>query len=89
MVLDWLLKDRCRISLLFATAQLLMIVHHKNLVSRIGYCDEDKIKALVYKYMTNGNLQQQLSVKNTNILKWSERLNIAVDATHGGCKRIR
>ncbi|GAU24783.1 hypothetical protein TSUD_356130 [Trifolium subterraneum] len=64
-------------------AQLLMIVHHRNLVSLIGYCDEDEIKALVYEYMANGNLQQHLSVKNTNILKWNERLNIAVDAAHG------
>ncbi|GAU47011.1 hypothetical protein TSUD_403210 [Trifolium subterraneum] len=60
-----------------------MIVHHRNFVSLIGYCDEDEIKALVYEYMANGNLQQHLSVKNTNILKWNERLNIAVDAAHG------
>jgi serine/threonine protein kinase len=42
-------------------AQLLMIVHHRNLVSLIGFCDEDEIKALVYEYMANGNLQQHLS----------------------------
>ncbi|MCH88376.1 receptor-like protein kinase, partial [Trifolium medium] len=73
-------------------AQLLLIVHHRNLVSLIGFCDEGEIKALVYEYMANGNLKQHLLVKNTNILKWNERLNIAVDAAHGldylhnGCK---
>ncbi|XP_045808233.1 probable LRR receptor-like serine/threonine-protein kinase At1g05700 [Trifolium pratense] len=73
-------------------ARLLTIVHHRNLVSLIGYCDEGNIKALVYEYMANGNLQQRLLVKNSKILKWNERLNIAVDASHGldylhnGCK---
>ncbi|GAU24775.1 hypothetical protein TSUD_356040 [Trifolium subterraneum] len=73
-------------------AQLLTIVHHRNLVSLLGYCDEGEIKALVYEYMANGNLQQLLFGENSNILKWNERLNIAVDAAHGldylhnGCK---
>ncbi|XP_045789578.1 probable LRR receptor-like serine/threonine-protein kinase At1g05700 [Trifolium pratense] len=73
-------------------AQLLTVVHHRNLVSLIGYCDEDETKALIYEYMANGNLQQLLLVENSNILKWNERINIAVDASHGldylhnGCK---
>jgi len=37
-----------------------MIVHHRNLVSLIGYCDEDEKKALIYEYMGNGNVQQYL-----------------------------
>ncbi|KAK2352994.1 putative LRR receptor serine/threonine-protein kinase [Trifolium repens] len=76
-------------------AQLIMIVHHRNLVSLHGYCDEGEIKALVYEYMTNGNLQQHLFVKDTNIFNWNERLNIAIgtrvnfsglDYLHNGCK---
>jgi hypothetical protein len=42
-------------------AQLLMVIHHRNLVSLLGYCDEAQSKALIYEYMANGNLQQQLS----------------------------
>ncbi|XWS16271.1 hypothetical protein CRYUN_Cryun34aG0070800 [Craigia yunnanensis] len=75
-----------------AEAQLLMIVHHRNLVSLIGYCDENGNMALIYEYMENGNLRQHLSEKNKNVLKWKERLQIAIDAAHGleylhnGCK---
>ncbi|XP_030949057.1 putative leucine-rich repeat receptor-like serine/threonine-protein kinase At2g19230 [Quercus lobata] len=75
-----------------AEAQLLMIVHHRNLVSLVGYCDEDDQKALIYEYMENGNLHQHLSVKNTYAMTWNERLNIAVDSAngleylHNGCK---
>ncbi|XP_022777203.1 LOW QUALITY PROTEIN: probable LRR receptor-like serine/threonine-protein kinase At1g05700 [Durio zibethinus] len=76
-----------------AEAQLLMIVHHRNLVSLIGYCDECGNMALIYEYMVNGNLRQQLSETNRNVLKLKERLQIAIDAAHGleylhnGCKR--
>lgn len=42
-------------------AQLLMVVHHRDLVSLIGYCNEGERKALIYEYMANGNLQRHLS----------------------------
>ncbi|KAJ0007217.1 hypothetical protein Pint_29554 [Pistacia integerrima] len=75
-----------------AEAQLLMIVHHRNLVSLIGYCDDRDNKALIYEYMVNGNLRQYLLEMDTNLLSWSDRLQIAVDAAngldylHNGCK---
>ncbi|WJX91986.1 hypothetical protein P8452_73692 [Trifolium repens] len=73
-------------------AQLLTVVHHRNLASLIGYCNEGETKALIYEYAANGNLQQHLLAENSKILNWNERLNIAVDAAqgldylHNGCK---
>lgn len=42
-------------------AELLMKVHHKNLVPFVGYCDENNKMALIYEYMENGNLKDYLS----------------------------
>ncbi|XP_030526219.2 receptor-like protein kinase At3g21340 [Rhodamnia argentea] len=73
-------------------AQLLMVVHHKNLVSLIGYCEELENVALIYEFMSNGNVQQHLSARSPNVLSWSQRLRIAIDAAqgleylHNGCK---
>lgn len=46
-----------------------MRVHHRNLVSLIGYCDERDTMALVYEYVANGNLQQHLSTGNYHVSK--------------------
>ncbi|MED6190560.1 hypothetical protein PIB30_107079 [Stylosanthes scabra] len=73
-------------------AELLMTVHHKNLVSFIGYCDDDNRMALIYEYMANGNLKDYLSVRNSHSMSWERRIQIAIDAAEGldylhhGCK---
>ncbi|KAG6737928.1 hypothetical protein POTOM_059460 [Populus tomentosa] len=54
-----------------AEVQLLMIVHHKNLVPLIGYCNENENMALVYEYMANGNLKEQL---------------LGLEYLHNGCR---
>ncbi|XP_068498665.1 LRR receptor-like serine/threonine-protein kinase IOS1 [Phaseolus vulgaris] len=77
-----------------AEVKLLMRVHHKNLTSLVGYCDEGTNKGLVYEYMANGNLQEHLSGNRSkrNFFSWEKRLRIAVDAASGleylqnGCK---
>ncbi|KAL3720930.1 hypothetical protein ACJRO7_005699 [Eucalyptus globulus] len=66
-----------------AKAQLLMVVHHRNLVSLIGYCEEFENMALIYEFMSNGNVRQHLSAHNPSVLSWSERLKIAIDVAQG------
>ncbi|XP_028804753.1 probable LRR receptor-like serine/threonine-protein kinase At1g51810 [Neltuma alba] len=69
-----------------------MVVHHRHLVSLIGYCEETGARALVYEYMANGDLRQHLSGNNQHTLKWKNRLQVALDAArgleylHDGCK---
>lgn len=47
--------------------ELLLRVHHVNLVSLVGYCDEDSHLALLYEYAPNGDLKQHLSGINLNL----------------------
>jgi serine/threonine protein kinase len=42
-------------------AQTLTKIHHKNLVSMIGYCKDGDYMALVYEYMSEGSLQEHIS----------------------------
>ncbi|KAF3962117.1 hypothetical protein CMV_013332 [Castanea mollissima] len=75
-----------------SSVKLLMRVHHRNLTTLVGYCYEGTSMGLVYEYMANGDLEAHLSGKNTNILGWEARLNIAMEAAqgleylHNGCK---
>ncbi|XP_060971592.1 probable LRR receptor-like serine/threonine-protein kinase At1g05700 [Cannabis sativa] len=77
-----------------AEVKLLMRVHHRNLTTLVGYCNEGSNRAVIYEYMANGSLDSHLSerVGNGNVLSWKERLQIAIDAAqgleylHNGCK---
>lgn len=75
-----------------AEVKCLLRVHHRNLTSLIGYCDEGSNLGLVYEHMANGNLAEHLSGSNTVPLSWERRLIIAKEAAqgleylHNGCK---
>ncbi|XP_049395942.1 probable LRR receptor-like serine/threonine-protein kinase At1g05700 [Solanum stenotomum] len=66
-----------------AEASLLMSIHHKNLISIVGYCVEGTHIGIIYEYMANRSLDMQLSDRNPNALTWEERLHIALDAAQG------
>nr|XP_043637033.1 uncharacterized protein LOC122608017 isoform X2 [Erigeron canadensis] len=53
---------------------------HENLVSLLGFCDEDGEKILVYEYLSNKSLDLHLS--NTR-LSWIQRLRICIGAARG------
>ncbi|WVY93625.1 hypothetical protein V8G54_032713 [Vigna mungo] len=60
---------------------LLSRLHHRNLVSLIGYCDEEGEQMLVYEFMSNGTLRDHLSAKEP--LTFAMRLKIALGAAKG------
>ncbi|XP_068479215.1 probable LRR receptor-like serine/threonine-protein kinase At1g05700 [Phaseolus vulgaris] len=73
-------------------ANILTRVHHKCLTPLIGYYNEGNRTALIYEYMTNGDLSDKLSGESQTFLDWKQRLQIALDAAvgleylHNGCK---
>ncbi|XP_048602603.1 probable LRR receptor-like serine/threonine-protein kinase At5g59680 isoform X2 [Brassica napus] len=67
-----------------AEVDLLLRVHHTNLVSLVGYCDEGDHLALIYEFVPNGDLRQHLSGKGgRSVVNWGIRLRIAVEAALG------
>ncbi|CAM0883075.1 unnamed protein product [Alopecurus aequalis] len=63
--------------------ELLSRLHHRNLVSLIGYCDEEDEQMLVYEFMPNGTLRDHLSVTSKRPLNFGQRLHIALGAAKG------
>ncbi|GMP63455.1 hypothetical protein CsSME_00025144 [Camellia sinensis var. sinensis] len=63
--------------------ELLSRVHHKNVVSLVGFCFEQDEQMLVYEYIANGTLKESLSGKSGIRLDWMTRLRIALGAARG------
>ncbi|XP_058183699.1 leucine-rich repeat receptor protein kinase HPCA1-like isoform X2 [Rhododendron vialii] len=63
--------------------ELLSRVHHKNVVSLVGFCFEHGEQMLVYEYIPNGTLKESLSGKSGIKLDWMRRLRIALGTARG------
>ncbi|XVF37377.1 hypothetical protein REPUB_Repub20aG0002800 [Reevesia pubescens] len=63
--------------------KLLSRLHHRNLVSLVGYCDEEGEQMLVYEFMPNGTLRNWLSAKAKESLNFGMRLRIALGSAKG------
>lgn len=57
-------------------------LNHMNLIGMLGFCAEGKYRLLVYEYMENGSLAQNLSSSST-VLDWTKRYNIALGTARG------
>ncbi|XP_048546425.1 putative leucine-rich repeat receptor-like protein kinase At2g19210 [Triticum urartu] len=65
-------------------AQTLAKIHHKNLVTMIGYCNDREHLALVYEYMSEGALHEHLRGRHYDTtLTWAQRLRIAQESAQG------
>lgn len=68
-----------------AEVEMLSRLHHRNLVTLIGICTEERIRCLVYELIPNGSVESHLHGvdKETSPLDWGTRMKIALGAARG------
>lgn len=67
----------------YTEIELLSRVHHRNLVSLIGYCDDEGEQMLVYEFMENGTLRDHLNPTSKVPLNFPMRIQIALGSAKG------
>ncbi|XP_074561441.1 proline-rich receptor-like protein kinase PERK9 [Curcuma longa] len=66
-----------------AEVEIISRVHHRHLVSLVGYCISDSQRLLVYDFVPNGTLDSHLHGKEMAVLDWATRVKIAAGAARG------
>ncbi|GMI83495.1 hypothetical protein HRI_002018800 [Hibiscus trionum] len=66
-----------------AEVEIISRVHHRHLVSLVGYCIANNQRLLIYEFVSNSTLERHLHDKERPVLEWNKRLKIAVGASRG------
>lgn len=66
-----------------AEVDIISRIHHRHLVSLVGYCISDNRRLLVYDYVPNNNLYYHLHGEGRPVLDWATRVKVAVGAARG------
>lgn len=66
-----------------AEVEIISRVHHKHLVSLVGYCITGSHRLLVYEFVPNRTLEYHLHVRREPTMDWPTRLRIALGAAKG------
>ncbi|KAL9343808.1 hypothetical protein Peur_064239 [Populus x canadensis] len=66
-----------------AEVEIISRVHHRHLVSLVGYCISEHQRLLVYDYLPNDTLYYHLHGEGRPLMDWATRVKVAVGAARG------
>ncbi|KAE9466946.1 hypothetical protein C3L33_01134, partial [Rhododendron williamsianum] len=66
-----------------AEVEIISRVHHRHLVSLVGYCIADGQRMLVYEFVANKTLEFHLHGKDQPTMDWATRMRIALGSAKG------
>nr|CAB3470495.1 unnamed protein product [Digitaria exilis] len=66
-----------------AEVEIISRVHHRHLVSLVGYCIAAHHRMLIYEFVPNGTLEHHLHGRGMPVMDWPTRLKIAIGAAKG------
>ncbi|KAJ1259374.1 hypothetical protein BS78_10G149600 [Paspalum vaginatum] len=66
-----------------AEVEIISRVHHRHLVSLVGYCIAEDHRLLVYDYVSNNTLHHHLHGRGRPVMDWSTRIKIAAGSARG------
>ncbi|KAE9449743.1 hypothetical protein C3L33_18358, partial [Rhododendron williamsianum] len=66
-----------------AEVDIISRVHHRHLVSLVGYCIVDGQRMLVYEFVPNKTMEYHLHGKGQPTMDWATRLRIAMGSAKG------
>ncbi|KAL5808239.1 hypothetical protein ACOSQ3_028930 [Xanthoceras sorbifolium] len=66
-----------------AEVEIISRVHHRHLVSLVGYCISEHQRLLVYDYVPNNTLDYHLHAEGRPVMDWAIRVKVAAGAARG------
>ncbi|WCJ25423.1 Protein kinase superfamily protein [Euphorbia peplus] len=66
-----------------AEVEIISRVHHRHLVSLVGYCSSQNQRLLVYEFVPNDTLHFHLHDEGRPVMDWETRVKVAAGAARG------
>ncbi|KAE8782949.1 proline-rich receptor-like protein kinase PERK13 [Hordeum vulgare] len=66
-----------------AEVDIISRIHHRHLVTLVGYCVTENHRLLVYEFVSNDTLEHHLHGQGLPVMDWPKRMKIAIGSARG------